>query len=194
MDLRAAVALSLIEGVHRSRVAASLREATAERPGADTAALVAAALAPTALPRGPWPTRSAARTRRWTRPAGPGCRPSGGGTTAILRCWPRFTIPRPSCGCGATRPPWRRRPSPWSGRRAASTPALETARALAADLARRGVVVVSGLARGVDSAAHRGALDGKGVTVAVLGSGADRDLSAASTRAWPARSRSRAPW
>jgi DNA processing protein len=44
------------------------------------------------------------------------------------------------------------------GSRAGSPYALEVARELAADLARRGVVVVSGLARGVDSAAHRGAL------------------------------------
>lgn len=59
------------------------------------------------------------------------------------------------------------------GSRAASPYALEVAERLAADLAASGVVVVSGLARGVDSAAHRGAVRGGGRTVAVLGSGAD---------------------
>jgi DNA processing protein len=59
------------------------------------------------------------------------------------------------------------------GSRAASAGSLEFASGLAADLASLGVVVVSGLARGVDSAAHRGALK-TGRTVAVLGSGPDR--------------------
>jgi DNA processing protein len=59
------------------------------------------------------------------------------------------------------------------GSRAASNVALETAERLAADLAARGIAVVSGLARGVDSAAHRGALR-TGRTIAVLGSGLDR--------------------
>ncbi len=59
------------------------------------------------------------------------------------------------------------------GSRAATPHGLEMAFHLARDLARSGVVVVSGLARGIDSAAHRGALGGEGLTLAVLGSGPD---------------------
>ncbi len=59
------------------------------------------------------------------------------------------------------------------GSRAASSYGLEVARRLGADLARRNVAVVSGMARGVDSAAHRGALEGGGVTIAVFGCGVD---------------------
>lgn len=44
---------------------------------------------------------------------------------------------------------------------------------LACDLAARGLVIFSGLARGVDTAGHRGAIAGKGKTVAVLGTGVD---------------------
>jgi DNA processing protein len=58
------------------------------------------------------------------------------------------------------------------GSRAATAVSLNTAARLAFDLAARGVTVVSGLARGVDSAAHRGALT-QGRTIAVLGSGVD---------------------
>ena len=60
------------------------------------------------------------------------------------------------------------------GSRAATTYALDVGGRLGGELADRGVVVTSGLARGVDSAAHRGCLDAGGATVAVLGSGLDR--------------------
>lgn len=59
------------------------------------------------------------------------------------------------------------------GSRAASPYARQVARCLGADLARRHVTVVSGMARGVDSSAHLGALDGGGSTIAVFGCGAD---------------------
>jgi DNA processing protein len=59
------------------------------------------------------------------------------------------------------------------GSRSACPASLEVAATLGEDLAAGGLVVVSGLARGVDAAAHRGALD-RGPTVAVVGAGCDR--------------------
>jgi len=60
------------------------------------------------------------------------------------------------------------------GARQATPYGLATATRLARELAEAGLVVVSGLARGIDGAAHQGALEAGGVTVAVLGSGPDR--------------------
>jgi DNA processing protein len=66
-----------------------------------------------------------------------------------------------------------RRPSPYGE---------AVAEQLGADLARAKVIVVSGLALGIDAAAHRGALNGGGITVAVMGTGVDVVYPAAHAR------------
>ena len=65
------------------------------------------------------------------------------------------------------------------GARACSPYGGQVARMLGRELAAAGAVVVSGLARGIDGEAHRGALEADGCTVAVLGCGIDRDYPAA---------------
>ncbi len=65
------------------------------------------------------------------------------------------------------------------GARSCSSYGHQVARQLGRELAGAGLVVVSGMARGVDAEAHRGALEAGGATVAVLGCGIDRDYPAA---------------
>ena len=65
------------------------------------------------------------------------------------------------------------------GARACSGYGASVARMLGRELGQAGLVVVSGLARGVDAEAHRGALEADAPTVAVLGCGIDRDYPAA---------------
>jgi DNA processing protein len=64
------------------------------------------------------------------------------------------------------------------GARSCSPYGSEVARSCGRELASAGLVVVSGLARGVDGEAHRGALEAGGITLAVLGCGVDRDYPA----------------
>lgn len=59
------------------------------------------------------------------------------------------------------------------GTRNATHAGRRTADALARDLAQHGIPVISGMARGIDTIAHRGAIRNNGVTAAVLGSGLD---------------------
>jgi hypothetical protein len=62
------------------------------------------------------------------------------------------------------------------GSRAASDLGLANARDISRRLAERGVIVVSGLAVGIDSAAHEGAMDHGGRTIAVLGTSSKRRI------------------
>lgn len=65
------------------------------------------------------------------------------------------------------------------GARSCSSYGRSVARSLGRELAAAGLVVTSGMARGVDGEAHRGALEAGGLTVAVLGCGIDRNYPAA---------------
>lgn len=75
---------------------------------------------------------------------------------------------RRTCLCAGTSRCWSCRRSRSSAREA-SDAGRARARKLARLLAQRGIAVASGLARGIDTAAHRGALDAGGITFAVIG-------------------------
>lgn len=68
------------------------------------------------------------------------------------------------------------------GARSCSPYGAQVARMLGRELAAAGLVVVSGLARGIDGEAHRGVLETGGLTVGVLGCGIDRDYPASNAR------------
>ena len=174
MDLQSAVALSTVPGVTRSRVAATVKQLRESSVQLDiTLEEVIAVCVPSANP-----DAAAARARA---------------DAAILLEAARAAQIEPVCWDDDRYPPLLRAivdPPPvlWIrgrtdvlsrpavaivGSRAATPYALEVAARLAGELAGRDMVVVSGLARGVDGAAHRGCLAAGGMTVAVLGSGPD---------------------
>ena len=113
---------------------------------------------------------------------------AAGGYRFVARSSPEFppllrAIHDPPPGLflrGAARPELLTQPAvAIVGARACSGYGSSVARSLARELSAAGLVVVSGLARGIDADAHRGALEGERTTVAVLGCGIDRDYPAA---------------
>jgi DNA processing protein len=171
MDLHTAVSLSMLP-LNRSRVAAVFKELRQQEPGASLE-LVLDALCVDSGARIAF--ASAARAA-----ADEALEAASGLMDPVAWFDPRY----PSLLAGIVDPP----PVVWVqgnaaflsraavaviGSRAATPYASAVGHRLAGELAERGVVVASGLARGVDSAAHRGCLQAGGCTVAVLGSGLD---------------------
>lgn len=173
MDVQTAVSVSMLP-VARSRASAAFKEIR-HRGDID---LLQAVLQACNVPSDAWDSLVAQardRAAQALREAGParaepitvfdhrypallGCIPD---PPPVL--WVRGNIERLACPAVAI-----------VGSRAATPYALEVAERLGAELAEREIVVVSGLARGVDSAAHRGCLAAGGATAAILGSGVDR--------------------
>ncbi|MBW3606014.1 MAG: DNA-processing protein DprA [Actinobacteria bacterium] len=100
----------------------------------------------------------------------------------LADAWPELGAPLWLFAAGAHVPGDRRPTVAVVGTRRPTADGLTTARGLSLALADAGVTVVSGMARGIDQAAHRGAVDGGGATVAVLGTGLGVDYPTGSSR------------
>jgi DNA processing protein len=169
MDLHTAVSVSML-AVSRLRACSAFKELRQQDPHVTLAVLLEALGAPVVLAD----TARAAADTALARGAVTGMEPLpwfDQRYPALLNC----TIDPPPVLWTRGDPAILGRPSvAVVGSRAATPYALDVGSRLASDLVDRGLVVTSGLARGVDAAAHRGALDAGGRTVAVLGSGLDR--------------------
>ena len=173
MDLQNAVALTLLHGISRPHAGTVFKELTAQMAHAVTLEEVIAACGA---------DRQADALARQAREDAASMLERARVAGILPIAWDDESYP-PLLRAIATPPPvlWARgavgalnRPAvAIVGSRAATPYALEVAARLAAELAERQVVVVSGLARGVDGAAHRGAVEAGGRTLAVLGSGPD---------------------
>lgn len=173
MDVLTAVAVSMLP-VSRLRAAAVFKEL--RQPGSDALEQVLDLCGiPSASPEGRQARQDALAAAASALAAAPtlGMEPITGGDPrypALLTCtddpppvlWARGDLSCLASPCVAV-----------IGSRAASPYALQIGRRLAAELAERGIVVVSGLARGVDSSGHQGCLDAGGRTIAVTGCGLD---------------------
>jgi DNA processing protein len=173
MDLQNAVALTLLRGISRPRAAAVFKELSAQTLGAIALEDVIAACGADAH------AESIARQAR-DEAASLLARARAAGVTTIElddEAYPpllrAIVDPPPVLWLRGARDALNRPAVAIVGSRAATPYALEVAARLAAELARRDVVVVSGLARGVDGSAHRGCVQAGGRTIAVLGCGPD---------------------
>ena len=124
-----------------------------------------------ALARGPEPDLLAA-TREWL--ARPGCRLVGLGEAAYPQLWKQIAVPPCAFYAEGRTELLNRKSLAIVGSRNATPRGQADARDFARALADEGVVIVSGLALGIDGAAHRGALEGAASTIAVIGTGPDR--------------------
>jgi DNA processing protein len=104
----------------------------------------------------------------------PGLRDAGDGAWALIGRGRRSLIEGLDPGAAVT----------VVGSRRCTSYGREIARELTRELASAGLIVVSGLAFGIDAAAHRGALDVEGTTIAVLGCGPARSYPAANQALW----------
>lgn len=173
MDLHSAVALSTLSGLTRTRAFAVFKELQEQEPGISLEAVIACAS----------PGANASRIADEARERASALIASANRACITIIQWQDDFYP-PMLRAIADPPPllWvSGRPEVLLqpavaivGSRAATAYALEVAARLGGELAQRGVLVVSGLARGADGAAHRGCLESGGSTVAVLGCGVDR--------------------
>jgi DNA processing protein len=172
MDLQSAVALSTLPGISRARAAAVFKELREQAVGVTLEEVIAAC-----SPGANAEHVAADARHRAAELLAAGTR---GGMVVIREDDERYP---PLLRTIVDPPPvlWVRgraavlaRPAvAIVGSRAATAYALEVAARLGGELADRGLLVVSGLARGADGAAHRGCLSAGGATVAVLGCGPD---------------------
>ncbi|HJZ74474.1 MAG TPA: DNA-processing protein DprA [Vicinamibacterales bacterium] len=173
MDLLNAVALSLIHGISRPRAAAVFKELRAQTSRAVALEEVIAACGADER------ADSLARRARdeaaslIERARAAGIAPIRSDDDAYPPMLRAIADPPPVLWARGALDALNRPAVAIVGSRAATPYATEVAARLAAELAGRQVVVVSGLARGVDGAAHRGSVQAGGRTIAVMGSGPD---------------------
>jgi len=172
VDLQSAVALTILHGISRPRAAAVFKALREHTPAITLEEVVAACgedARATPLARDAYAEAGALLERARTA----GIAAVGVEDDAYPPMLRTIAAPPPVLWMRGAREALTGRAVAIVGSRAATPYALEVASRLAAELADREVIVVSGLARGVDGAAHRACVRAGGRTVGVLGSGPD---------------------